>query len=60
MGHYRVYCLDGGDKIDSAEWIDAADDAAAVREVKKRFPKHSCELWDGARLVGRVENGRDG
>ena len=60
MGHYRVYCLDGGDKIDSAEWIDAADDTAAVREVKKRFPKHSCELWDGARLVGRVDHGRDG
>ena len=58
MGQYRIYCLDGGNKIDSAEWIDAADDAAAIMEVKNRFPRHSCELWDGPRLVGRVNNGK--
>ena len=60
MGHYRVYCLDVEDKIASADWIDAKDDAAAVKAVSKRFPRRKCELWDGPRLVGSVDNRRPG
>jgi hypothetical protein len=54
VGHYRVYCLDGANKVASADWIDAADDAAAVEAVRERFPRQKCELWDGPRLVGQI------
>lgn len=54
MGHYRVYCLDGANKVASAEWIDADNDSSAVEVVRKRFPRLKCELWDGPRLVGQV------
>ena len=55
MGHYRVYCIDGGNKIDTADWVDAEDDGAAIAAVRERFPWHKCELWDGPRLVGTVD-----
>ena len=50
--------LDGGNKIASADWIEAASEAAAVRKVRKRFPRNRCELWEGPRLVGTVDPDR--
>jgi hypothetical protein len=55
VGHYRIYCLDGANTIASADWVEAADDAAALRAVKKRFARQKCEIWDGPRLVGQVD-----
>ena len=55
MPHYRLYCLDGAGKIAKAEWLEAADDAAALDELRSRQYPFKCELWDRERLVGRVE-----
>lgn len=39
-----------------AEWIDATDDQDAIRQaqVMKRDAL-KCEIWEGARLVERLE-----
>jgi len=57
VGQYRVYCLDGANKVASADWIGAADDAAVVEAVRERFPRNKCEIWDGPRLVGQIGPG---
>jgi len=56
MSDYRLYCLDGAGRINSAEWIEAEDDEAAViraRDVKNGALK--CEVWQGRRLVARLD-----
>lgn len=55
MANYRVYCLDGANKVASAGWVEADGDEAAVEQVKERFAGYKCELWDGQRLVGRID-----
>lgn len=54
MANYRLYSLDGVDKVASADWIEADDDATAIEEVKKRMDGRDCELWQGPRLVARI------
>ncbi|MFL6730648.1 MAG: hypothetical protein ACJ8E3_01070 [Sphingomicrobium sp.] len=56
MRQYRVYCLDGSGNIHLAEWIDAADDADAIRQAHEL--KHGalkCEVWRGKRLVATID-----
>jgi len=53
MSAYRLYRLDGSGKIDSAEWIDASGEEAAIREAHARFPDGGFELWQRQRLVRR-------
>jgi hypothetical protein len=55
---YRLYGLDGVDKVASGEWIDADDDDAAISAAKKKMDGHDCELWQGARLVARLKHKR--
>lgn len=55
MANYRVYCLDGAHKVVSAGWVEADGDEAAVELVKARFDGYKCELWDGHRLVCRID-----
>ena len=55
MANYKLYGLDGVNKVASADWIEADDDEAAIAEVKKRMDGHDCELWLGPRLVARIE-----
>jgi len=57
---YRLYCLDGVSKVSSAEWIDAADDEAAIEVAKDTHDGHECELWQGKRLVARLDLRRRG
>ena len=59
LGAYRLYRLDGAGKITSAEWIEAADDADAARQARRRADGGSCEVWDRNRLIARVEPGKD-
>jgi len=54
MAHYRLYCLDGAEKITAAEWIEAADDGEAVRIARGMKKSVMCEVWDRSRLVARV------
>jgi hypothetical protein len=55
VGHYRVYCLDGAGKVAAAEWIEADDDEAAIGDVKRTHPNEQCELWEGRRLIARLD-----
>jgi hypothetical protein len=57
--NYRIYCLDGANKVASAAWIEAADDEEAVAVVTERYGGYKCEVWDGKRLVGRVDLRRE-
>jgi hypothetical protein len=51
---YRLYSLDGANKVASAEWIDADDDQAAVEAAKTMMDGQDCELWQATRLVARL------
>jgi hypothetical protein len=55
MPAYRVYCLDGAGKVWAAEWIEAEDDAAAIESARQFNTAVRCEVWNGQRLVGRVD-----
>ena len=60
MPAYRVYCLDGAGKVWAAEWIEAADDAAALNSARQFKSAVRCEVWQSQRLVGRVDLRPDG
>lgn len=57
MAGYRLYCLDGADKVVSAEWIDADNDVAAVEVAKEMMNGRSYELWKRTRLIARSVHG---
>jgi hypothetical protein len=52
---YRLYGLDGVNKVASGDWIEADDDDAAIAAAKERYGGHECELWQGRRLVARLD-----
>ena len=52
---YRFYRLDGAGGISTAEWIDASDDGDAVRQIRERRLPVPSEVWNGRRLVARIE-----
>jgi hypothetical protein len=52
---YRLYGLDGASKVASGEWIEADDDDAAIEAAREMFKGGSCELWQGRRLVARLD-----
>lgn len=58
MPSYRLYRLDGAGKIVSAEWVDAADDAAAAQHARERALPVTCEMWERNRLVARIAPAR--
>lgn len=56
-GNYRLYCLDARGQISMAEWIDAANDQDAVRQAQAlKQNAQMCEVWDGNRLVARLDS----
>jgi hypothetical protein len=57
---YRLYGLDGVNKVASGEWIEADDDRTAIEVAKNMMDGHDCELWKGKRLVARIERRRKG
>lgn len=57
---YRLYCLDGANKVASAEWIEADDDYAAIEVAKEMHDGRECEVWQGRRLIGRLDLRRRG
>ena len=54
MAGYRLYGLDGVSKVASGDWIEADDDEAAIAAAKEQYDGHECELWQGRRLVARL------
>jgi len=56
MRDYRLYCLDGTGSISLAEWIQAPDDADAVRQAQElKRGALKCEVWLGNRLVATLD-----
>ena len=49
MAEYRLYGLDGVNKVASGEWFDAEDDETAIEVAKTMMDGHDCELWKGKR-----------
>ena len=58
VADYRLYGLDGVDKVASAIWIDAEDDADAIEVAKNMMDGHDCELWQGKRFIARIPHDR--
>ncbi|MFL6730013.1 MAG: hypothetical protein ACJ8D6_00075 [Sphingomicrobium sp.] len=58
MAGYRLYGLDGADKVATGEWFEADDDRTAIEVAKTLMDGHDCELWRGRRLVARIPHGR--
>jgi len=56
LAGYRLYGLDGVDKVASGEWIEADDDETAIEVAKERFDGTPHEIWQGRRLVARTES----
>lgn len=57
--NYRIYCLDGANKVASAEWIEAEDDEDAIKIVSERHDGYKCEIWERKRLVARLDLRRE-
>ena len=58
MTDYRLYGLDGVKRVASGEWFDADDDETAIKVAKEMMDGHDCELWQGPRLVARLDRKR--
>ena len=52
---YRYYCLDQAGELHNVEWFEAANDKKAVAFVKARHPNDICEIWQGSRLVAKLD-----
>lgn len=59
MTGYRLYTLDGVNRVASAEWIEADDDEAAIVAAKDMMDGHDGELWSRSRLVARLPRKSD-
>jgi hypothetical protein len=57
VADYRLYGLDGVNKVASGEWFEADDDETAIELARQMMDGHDCELWQGRRFVARVERG---
>jgi hypothetical protein len=55
VADYRLYCLDGVSKVSSADWFEADDDKAAIEVAQTTHDGYECELWNGKRLVARLD-----
>jgi hypothetical protein len=54
MAEYRLYCLDGANRITRAERISANSDEEAVAAARAMKLPMKCELWLRDRLVTRI------
>jgi hypothetical protein len=52
---YRLYGLDGVNKVASGEWFEADDDQTAIKVARNMMDGHDCELWQGRRLIARLK-----
>jgi hypothetical protein len=52
---YRIYTLSRYDRVRGPpRVIDCPDDDSAMHQARKFMDGRSLELWDGPRLVGRL------
>ena len=55
---YRVYCYDAARLQISVDEIKAASDAEVIAKAEAAGFGSMCEIWDGRRLVARLEDQR--
>jgi hypothetical protein len=56
MADYKLYGLDGAGQIAGApEYLHASSDEEALAAVRELGRRNLSELWQGSRLVARVE-----
>jgi hypothetical protein len=55
VADYRLYGLDGVHRVASGDWIDADSDEAAIEAANEMFRGSECEVWQGTRLVARLD-----
>ena len=58
MPKYRLYCLDGANKITRAQEIDAKGDDDAMAIVRSMKLPAKSELWCRERLVAQIPVGK--
>ena len=56
LAGYRLYGLDGVDKVSSGVWFEADDDQVAIEVAKQMMDGHDCELWQGRRRIARIKS----
>lgn len=54
MPEYRLYRLDGANRITRAEQIVATNDEQAINAARSMKLPVKCELWQRDRLVARI------
>ena len=54
VADYRLYGLDGVEKVASAVWIEADDDQAAIAAGKEILNGRKGELWQRGRFVAKL------
>jgi len=57
VADYRLYGLDGVDKVASAVWIEADDDQAAIIAAKVIMNGRNGEVWQRGRFVAKIPVG---
>jgi len=57
VADYRLYGLDGVDKVASAVWIEADDDQAAIIAATVILNGRNGELWQRGRFVVKIPVG---
>jgi hypothetical protein len=55
---YRMYCYDAQMKTVSSDLIQAANDEEAIAQAEVRGFGSKCEIWEGNRLVAKLEQER--
>jgi hypothetical protein len=57
MSTYRAYRIDERRRIQSAEWLEAPDDASAKAQAGELCDQDSAkvELWQSTRLVEQID-----
>jgi hypothetical protein len=55
---YRVSFVDADGELIRSQTIDASDDREAVKKARRLLGRDDIELWDGKRLVARLDHDR--
>jgi hypothetical protein len=54
MHDYRVYQLDGADKITAAHWVQSRTLDEAIGYITNNLGNAAFEIWEGAKCRARV------
>jgi hypothetical protein len=54
MPEYRIYCINGENRVVSRHDFDVRDDLTAFEKAMELCGTYEVEIWEGARLVTRL------